>query len=67
MKLNVGLIGKGQWGKKIESKLLILANLCFVCGSKDNFLKEIKKKKIKWVFIATPNNTHYSIVKMYSM
>ena len=44
MKLNVGLIGKGQWGKKIESKLLILANLCFVCGSKDNFLKEIKKK-----------------------
>ena len=42
---------------------MILANLCFVCGIKDNFLKEIKKKKIKWVFIATPNNTHYSIVK----
>ena len=32
MKLNVGLIGKGNWGKIIEKKLNTLSNLKFVCG-----------------------------------
>ena len=46
MKKNVGLIGKGQWGLKIKSKLLKNSNLKFVCGKKTNYSKLIKKNKI---------------------
>lgn len=63
MKLNVGLIGKGKWGKKIKVKLNNLAYLKFVNGKKSNYLKSIKRKQIDWIFIATPNHTHYKIVK----
>jgi len=64
MKLNVGLIGKGDWGKIIEKKLSALSNLKFVCGKKKNYLKLIKSLNIHWVFIVTPNKTHYKLVKM---
>ena len=63
MKTEVGLIGKGKWGSNIRSNLHKIANLKFSIGKKDNLLSEIKKNNIKWIFIATPNNTHYSIVK----
>ena len=63
MKTEVGLIGKGVWGKNIRNNLLKIANLKFVIGKNNNFLSEIKKNNIKWIFIATPNITHYSIVK----
>ena len=63
MKIDVGLIGKGKWGLKLKSKLIKNSNLKFVCGKKTNYSKLITKNNIKWVFIATPNNTHYEIVK----
>ena len=63
MKTNVGLIGKGKWGLKLKSKLKKNSNLKFVCGKKFNYSKLIRKNNVKWVFIATPNNTHYEIVK----
>lgn len=63
MKINVGLIGKGKWGQKIKKKLNKLANLKFIYGKKNNYTKIIKKEKIQWAFIATPNSTHYKIVK----
>jgi predicted dehydrogenase len=63
MKTDVGLIGNGIWGSKIKSNLIKIANLKFVCNSSKNYLNEIKKNKVKWVFIATPNKTHYEIVK----
>ena len=63
MKVNVGLIGRGQWGLKLKSKLIKNSNLKFVCGKKTNYSKLIKKNNVKWVFIATPNQTHYQIVK----
>ena len=63
MKVNVGLIGKGRWGRNIEKKLKVLANLKFVSGKKNNLINDIKKNNIEWIFIATPNNTHYTIVK----
>lgn len=63
MRVNVGLIGKGKWGKNIEKKLKVLANLKFVSGKKNNLKNDIKKNNIEWVFVATPNNTHYKIVK----
>ena len=60
---NVGLIGKGKWGSKIKLKLSEKSNLKFICGKKNNYIKLIKKNNINWVFIATPNQTHYQIVK----
>ena len=63
MKIKVGLIGKGKWGLKIKKKLAKIADLKFVIGKKKNFFNDIKKNNIRWVFIATPNTTHYSIVK----
>ena len=63
MKKNVGLIGKGKWGLVLKSKLLKNSNLKFVCGKKTNYSKLIKKENIDWIFVASPNNTHYQIVK----
>ena len=37
MKLNVGLIGKGKWGKIVKQKLSILSNLKFTCGKKKDY------------------------------
>ena len=32
-------------------------------GNKTKFEKLIKNHQVKWVFVATPNNTHFNIVK----
>ena len=58
---DVGLIGCGYWGQILLSKLKKLSNLKFVCSSKDNYI--YKLNSVKWIFIATPNATHYEIVK----
>lgn len=63
MKIDVGLIGKGKWGLKIKKKLNKFANLKFIYGKKNDYSNIIKKNKIQWVFIATPNHTHFKIVK----
>ena len=63
MKIDVGLIGKGKWGSKIKLNLIKFTNLNFVCGKNDNYLAEIKKYQMKWIFVATPIETHYDIVK----
>ena len=63
MKVNVGLIGKGKWGRILKSKLTDIANLKFVSGKKNNYLNLIKNNHLDWVFVATPNNTHFKIVK----
>ena len=63
MKIEVGLIGNGKWASKIKPNLIKISNLKFICDSKKSYLKKIKENKIKWVFIATPNKTHYSIVR----
>ena len=58
---DVGLIGCGYWGNILLSKLKKLSNLKFVCRSKDNYIHQLNS--VKWIFIATPNDTHYEIVK----
>ena len=63
MKINVGLIGKGKWGSKIKNNLSQISNLKFVCGKKQEYFSKLKKNKIEWIFVATPNKTHYKIVK----
>ena len=55
-----GLIGKGKWGKILKKKINIISKLYFVANSKSQYLDKLDK--IDWVFIATPDNTHYKIV-----
>ena len=59
--MQVGLIGKGYWGKILLSKLEKVSNVLFVFGSKDDY--KSKLDLVDWIFIATPNDTHYEIVK----
>ena len=64
-KVNCALIGHGYWGSKL--KKYIVANKGFnlkcVCTSKSDLNELWDDKEIKVVAVATPNDTHYSIVK----
>ena len=57
--INVGLIGIGKWGSILKQKLKN-SNLVFAVGRK-KYLDKLDK--IDWAFIATPDNSHYKIVK----
>ena len=59
--IKVGLIGFGNWGKILHKKLIMFCDVKFVCRSKDEY--HDKLKDVDWVVVATPNNTHYKIVK----
>ena len=59
--INVGLIGFGYWGKIINSKLEQVSNIRFICRSKDSYVHKLKS--VDWVFVATPEKTHYEITK----
>lgn len=60
-KPKVGLIGVGKWGSILNKKLKKNSNLLFTANSKTTY--ENKLKLVDWVFIATPDQTHFSIVK----
>jgi hypothetical protein len=57
----IGLIGYGKWGKILYDKLKIFCDIKFICRSKDSYLDKLDQ--IDWVVIATPEDTHYEIVK----
>lgn len=59
--MNVGLIGYGYWGKIIHTKLEQISNVKFICRSKDTYIDKLDS--VDWVFIATPDDTHYEITK----
>lgn len=59
--INTGVIGCGNWGKKIIKILKKKTNLIFVANSNSNYQKKLKK--VDWVFIATPDKTHFKIAK----
>lgn len=59
--MRVGLIGHGYWGKILESKLSKYFTIEFIADSKYDYFDELSG--IDWVFIATPYETHYGIVK----
>jgi hypothetical protein len=59
--INVGLIGFGYWGKILHSKLIDLCNVCFISDSKTPFVDKLHG--VDWVVVATPDITHYEIVK----
>lgn len=57
----IGLIGHGYWGKILLPKLQDLGDVKFICTSKDDYVSHLNS--VEWVFVATPNDTHYAIVK----
>lgn len=63
LKKNVGLIGIGKWGKILKEKLSINSNLIFIANSKIKYEKKLKN--IDWIFIATPDKTHFKLVKKF--
>ena len=62
-KKNVGIIGNGKWGRKIINELQKISNIKFVYNSKNNFKNY--EKEIDWIFILTPDSTHYDITKFF--
>ena len=63
-KKNILVIGKGRWGIQIIKALRKISNVKYIAGSKDNY-KKIDLIKIDWVFILTPNETHYKIAHYF--
>ena len=58
--MNTGIIGKGKWGQKLKKELDKISKVKFFIDSKISFKSIIDE--VDWVFIATPNKSHYSIV-----
>ena len=59
--IKIGLIGNGKWGKILHKNLKNNYDVKFVCNSKDNY--ESKLKDVDWVVVATPDDTHFKIVR----
>ncbi len=59
--IRVGLIGYGTWGKILYKKLEKFFDVKFTCRSKDDY--QSKLKDVDWVVVATPNDTHFEIVR----
>ena len=57
----VGIIGCGYWGKVLEKNLQNISNIKFISKKEEEYIPQLKN--IDWVFIATPDQSHYSIVK----
>tara|TARA_B110000971_G_C19961326_1_gene478116 strand:+ start:18 stop:740 length:723 start_codon:yes stop_codon:yes gene_type:complete len=64
IKKNVLIFGKGKWGKILIRELRTISNILRIEDSKTN-LKKINLNNIDWVFVITPNNTHYKLVNFF--
>jgi hypothetical protein len=60
---NIGVIGCGRWGKVIIKELNKISNIKFIYNSKDDYKKI--SENIDWIFILTPDKTHYKIAKHF--
>ena len=63
-KKNILIIGYGKWGKKVTNILKKISNIKHILRSKNNY-KKLNLDKINWVFVLTPNITHFKIVKYF--
>lgn len=54
-----GLIGYGYWGKILEPVISKYFDLKFIANSKQKY----DLNGLDWVFVATPTDTHYDIIK----
>lgn len=57
----VGIIGYGYWGKILEKTLQNISEIVFISKKEEEYIPQLKN--IDWVLIATPDQTHYSVVK----
>lgn len=79
-KIHVAIVGCGYWGRKLMAEYLLSNNceLSAMCDLKDEYIpKDFKGKRytdfvklaedeeIDAVHIATPNQTHYSLAKLF--
>ena len=60
---SVGVIGRGKWGKKVIRTLIKYSSVKYIIGKNTNYKK--CNQNIDWIFILTPNNTHYKICKFF--
>src|SRR3989338_2055043 len=63
--ISCALIGHGYWGSKLQRYIEENQNfdLKYICGSKSDLNKVWQDSQITAVVVATPNETHYPIVK----
>jgi|TARA_Y100000294_G_scaffold177753_1_gene204626 hypothetical protein len=59
--MRIGLVGNGKWGKKIKKKIIELGHSVKVIKKKDNLVDKLSNCNI--IFVATPDDTHYKILK----
>ena len=59
----VGIIGRGRWGKKVIKTLTQYSSVKYIVGKNTNYKK--CSTDIDWIFILTPNNSHYRICKFF--
>jgi len=57
------LIGNGYWGSIVREKLKEHTQLLYIANSTDNIDDVLKKFDVDYVFVCTPTDTHYDIVK----
>ena len=62
-KKNIGVIGCGKWGKKIIKELEKISNVKFIYNSSNDYKNF--EKNIDWIFILTPDSTHYKLAKYF--
>tara|TARA_R110002020_G_scaffold134212_7_gene299447 strand:+ start:29264 stop:31057 length:1794 start_codon:yes stop_codon:yes gene_type:complete len=63
--IKVGLIGYGKWGSILFEKIKTHARIRFVVTGNHSVLDdEVVMKDVEWIFVATPDHTHYEIVKL---
>ena len=60
---SVGVIGRGKWGQKVIKALKSCSSIKYIVGKNVNFKK--CSTKVDWIFILTPNRTHYRICKFF--
>ena len=59
--MRIGLIGRGRWGKKIQQKIMELGHSVRIVKKEENLINGLSNCNI--VFIATPDETHYKILR----
>lgn len=62
-KRKAALIGYGYWGKKLEKYIDEYFDLVWILDSRNDWKNMLFDSTIECVFVATPIETHYSIVK----
>jgi len=63
MKKKIGIIGYGNWAKKIVPMISKFSKICFIADSRISY--KLFPCKIDWVFVLSSNETHFEIVKYF--